>query len=597
VEQHKPEEKKVEEPPKPVEPSKQVEPPKQEEKKVEEPPKPVEPQKPVEAPKPAESPKPEVKKVVEPPKAVEAPKPMEPVQPAEVEFKEEPPPLPKPAPLYAGASTVVVENSPGLEVNTLVLRSAATTVAFCAVDTAAVDQNLFEAVAARLANKGVKIHPRNLLLTATGVPTGLFSGSMQSGLYETMFGAYRKEAAENAAEHIATAIADTQAKLVPARIRVSEAEAPGFQVLRSGGSVTADSTVSILYVESQNAKAMACMVNYAIVPAIMPGTGEVKDRGLPGIIARAIDMAAGEEIPVLVLNGAAGDIEPKRDIPGGPEAMGAALAELIQSAWKDLEGKATAALNCWSQAVNLPATLAPGLLPGRAVLNEVRLDDTVFVGIPGLPSAQIGLLLRAKAMSAGAEHVFLLALTNGYTGFHPNIEEYFSATPPTYFSLYGPAMIVWYGDRCLRWANAEPIWNDVPLLSRYASAYKNALERGQREKVELMEQWEKTRAAVAERIKAMDSATLLPKETQPVVKAIRAEERQHAVQCLWPASLRRDAADFTEEQRVILMGIAEGSKLPFDAVLLMQVLSKPESLPQEFRAIVKENAGAGFNLL
>jgi len=601
-----PEEKKAKEPTKPIEK------PKPEKKRAEKPKKPVE-----ESGQPsAISGQPEEKKPVEESgqpsavsgqqeerKPVEAPKAMEPgkaaeMKPEETEFREEPPPLPKSAPLYAGAGILLVEDTPGLELNALVLRSGEATVAFCAVDAAAVDQGLIAAVSTRLAEKGAKIHPRNLLISATGVHTGLLTGCVQGAVHETLFGAFQQAAADAVAEEIAAVIAEAHGKLAPARVRVSEAEAPDFQALRSGGSATADSTVSILYVESQDAKPIACLINYAIMPVVLPGVEEIKGRGLPGVIASAINAAAGGEIPVLVINGAAGDIEPKPDFPGGMEALGTALAELAASAWQDVESQATVALNCWSQTMNLPPTLAPGLMPERAVLHEVRLDDTVFVSIPGLPAAQIGLLLRAKAMSAGAEHVFLLALTNGYTGFQPTIEEFFAATPPTCFAFYGPAMIIWYGDRCLRWANAEqPAWNDVPMLSQHASAYKNAVERGQQEKEALNAQWEKTRAAVMEIVKTLKADTLLPQEAQSVIKALKDQDRPRALLSFWPALLRRDAADFTEEQRVILMGIAEGARLPFDAVLLMQVLSKPNLLPQEIRGVLQKNEDAGFNLL
>jgi len=60
---------------------------------------------------------------------------------------------------------------------------------------------------------------------------------------------------------------------------------------------------------------------------------------------------------------------------------------------------------------------------------------------------------------------------------------------------------------------------------------------------------------------------------------------------------RATFADFTEEQRVILMGVAEGAALPFDAVLLTQVLAHPESLPKEIAEAAQAAGAEGYDFL
>ena len=76
----------------------------------------------------------------------------------------------------------------------------------------------------------------------------------------------------------------------------------------------------------------------------------------------------------------------------------------------------------------------------------VRPAAAVIVTMPGLPAAQIGMLLRVKALSQGSGQAFLCSLTNDFQGIHTGISEYFSESQRAMMAFHGPLMIKWYAD-------------------------------------------------------------------------------------------------------------------------------------------------------
>jgi len=534
------------------------------------------------------------------------PAPPEPVAPA----PEIPPPPAEPQPLTAGASRLVVSDAPDpanrLEVNALVLQSGVTTVAFCVIDTAALDRSLVEAVANRLQAEGSSVNADTLWLSATGVPTGRYPGLLRNPVQECVFGPFDKAAFDEAAGHAAEAVRAAETALRPARLRIGEAEAPEFQELRSDGGATADATLSVLGVETDQGEPLAYLLNYALEPPPLLASSEsgkgataTAHRGAPGVVAQAIRETAGGEIPVLFLQGATGDIAP-RPLEGAPAALGQGLAQAALEALKNSVPRGMVQMRCLRRTAPMPPTLLAGSMPADTILQELHIDDTVLLSLPGAPAAQIGVLLRVKAMSMGAEHVLLCGLTGDYLGFQPTVEEYFAMSAPARWTFYGPLLVTWYGEHHLADAvpeGEEPVWNSVPALARYASAFRAGLERGQQERETLTTRWN----AIA---KSLDVQRWPPEEdaesrrvAEQLEQRIGAAHAKDLALEMAAVQARGTFADFTEEQRVILMGVAEGAALPFDAVLLMQVLAHPEALPKEIAEAAQTAGAEGYDLL
>jgi neutral ceramidase len=71
-----------------------------------------------------------------------------------------------------------------------------------------------------------------------------------------------------------------------------------------------DSTVSVLRVDTQSARPLAILVNYACHPVIFGSDNREYSADFPGVAASSVERAFGEQLVCLFLQGAAGDINP-----------------------------------------------------------------------------------------------------------------------------------------------------------------------------------------------------------------------------------------------------------------------------------------------
>ena len=524
---------------------------------------------------------------------------------------ERPVPLPVPplisaeGPLSAGAKRITVSESETarerLEINALVLRCGDVTAAFCAVDAAAVNQALFDGVVRRLEAAGSAIGRDNLFLSATGVPTGRYPGMARGPAEEAVFGPHNPDAVAEAAVHITLAITEAERSASPAVLRIAEAEAPQYHRVRGAGSTTEDSSLSALAVAAPDGAPIAYLVNYALHPPVAHDTAVHGRRGAPGALAEKLREAAGAPVPVLFLNGAAGDIEAVppsgESVPEQEAALGDALARAVLAALEESSPRGEVRLARRAREAYLPPTLVPDLAPGRVLLHEVWINDAVFLSVPGIPAAQIGLLLRVQSMRAGAEQAFLVSLCGGYLGFQPTIEEFFAVTDTGRYGFHGPLFVQWFSENYLTdvVSDQKPLWTNVRALDRYASGFRMAQARGTRERGAIAAQWRKAADAVDNAATALlDEAGEVPAVFREVLNgdSARAMRAQLAA-----VLIREHYAGFSAEQRAILMGVAEGAGLPFDAVLWLQVLAQPGMLPLEVRGALKNTPAAGMDFL
>jgi hypothetical protein len=498
-----------------------------------------------------------------------------------------------PLPIRAGAASlpcVEGEEEPGLEINTLVLNGAELTVAFCTVDLASVGIDLEMLVIEALESAGSALSGDTLFLSATGVYTPATRGLLRDAWIEPRFGRYSGDTAAALAGRIAEALLAAEAALAPARLRWAEAEAPDCHTAREGGSATTDSTLGVLLAETPEGQPLAYLLNFAVSPPVVFGEAVSPDRGVPGETARFLRENAANHIPVLFTNAAAGDVELKTPVgaqnPNRDRAIGWVLAGAALAALETVEPRDAVQLSCKAHTAEFPPALNANMQPAHVRIREIHLDEAAFLALPGIPAAQIGMLLRVKGYDRGFEQLFPIAQCGEGAVFHPTIEEFFAVTPHTRLCAYGPLMISWFGAHYLEGRSEadDPVWANVPILNRYASTFRAALERGLKERAAIAEQWEKAVAgvgALAEWINANEPES----EEIEALRALLGGDSSFA-RHVAAVHIRGQYADFTEEQRVILMGVAQGSGLPFDAILLLQIMARPESLPEEAAALL-----------
>ena len=494
------------------------------------------------------------------------------VEAAKAEAVPCPPPMPEAAPLSAGAATLEIKEGEKLPLcaRALVMNSGGDRVALCLMGAGRISQAVTDSAARQLKALGSALSGDQLLISSSEAADLTFSPA--------------RDAATVSEETLGTLVAQTvrraESALAPVQVRIGEAEVPEFQELRKSGSTTADSTLTVLAVESPEGKAQAYLVNMAL-PA------NEKQRETREAIEAALSQSLAQDqakVPVLYMNGAAGDIELKLP-PGGGAVLGRTLGDRVREALREVKPITAAPLRCWAHQAVLPVSLADETSK-KVTLHELRLGNTAFFSMPGSPAAQIGLLMRVKAMVKGAEHVFLLANSGADLGFQCTIEEYFAVTDATRVAPYGPLWILWYGSNYFACQSEEPVWTDIPAIARNSAAFRSGVERGKAQCAAVHAAWVANKAGVEKLADMLDkgagSNTRVAKqslpEENPAAKAYRAA-----------LAIRSEYANFTEEERVTLMGVSEGARLPFDMVLLAQVLARPEALTPELRKLA-----AGF---
>ncbi len=498
------------------------------------------------------------------------------------------------APLSAGAAHGPFgEPSHGLEADALVLRAGAATVAFVSVDAAVVSAALRERVLAGLEEASSSVGPEGLVLCATGRYTpaqqGLAGGVMEAAL----FGKYDEERCGVAAASTADVLLRAERGLQDARIVFGETELPELHASRLGPDASLDSTLSVARVDTAEGAPIAYVFNYALYPPVSLGAAPQPGRGAPGALALAL-RAAQADAAVLFQNGAAGDVTP--DFGQGEELPGQLLAEAGLAALNGATPEREVSLTAVARTLPTPPTLLGPLVSAEALLQEVYINGAVFVAIPAAPSAQSALLLRVKAMAQGFDRAFVLSQANGNLGFLPATREYFAATPETRLAHFGPLMGKWLGEHCLVSDDDVELWRDIPELSRFEASFLAAVERGVLEQAAIRDRWEQAAPGLTALANLARSLAPIPEEYKSLLAGISAEDAAILSKKVAATFVRMEFADFSEEDRVRLMGVAEGAGLPFDAILLLQFLSDKSKMTEQVRAIVQMMEEQGNDL-
>lgn len=637
VEEVKPDEPKAEEAKpeeaKPTEEAKPAEEMKPEEAKPEEAkPEEAKPEeaKPTEEAKPVEEMKPEEAKPEEAPVAEEAPK----EESAPAEMKEAPvaEPAPEAAPaeeakpeeakpevaapaevpvaaatvkpelpapvvgtVSAGAARVVDGQDPeplkNFEVNALVLSVGDKRVAFSSADLPGLDRSVHDAVSAKLAAAGSKIDPAGLMIAATGANTGWKKGVLKGTLNEALFGKFDEVAFNAIVDTISQALLSAEASLAPAEYLVGEADATEFHKPVENASPTLDSALGVLLVQDQSGAPLGAILNYAIMPPVEFGTGALNARGVPGRIVEQVRAKTKADLPVVFFNGAAEDVTV--NLGETVEAKLAASEKIAALALDSLKGaspKRESSLAAATWEVTLPPSLLGDILVPTALVTEIQLSGERFVTMPGLPAAQIGMLLRVKALSQGSGQAFLCSLTNDFQGIHTGISEYFSESQRAMMAFHGPLMIKWYADNLVLGAGEADAWKMAPELADRTAAFEAGLAQGAQRKDELLAAWKEAEVGLgklANMVLTMrEKIEDIPEEVSQLISTTPKDKLNLVGRQAAATYLRISAADYTPDQRTTLMGISDAVGLPYDAVLLMDVLSKPASLPQQVQAIL-----------
>jgi hypothetical protein len=319
-----------------------------------------------------------------------------------------------------------------------------------AADLIAVDRTLVQELRRRLLESGVP--PATLIVSASHTHSG--PGAF---IDSTVMGAVAVDREDRAVRKaLLDAMVETvrQAHGALRPVRVGAITARGPDVTEPRLEQPPDTDLVVLRISGIDGAPVAVIWNFAI-HGTMLGPRNLRLSGdVMGLASSRLERALG--VPALFVNGAVGDVSPRRHGVDAARIAGAELATAVRAAWSRIRPVEHAPLAVATARVDLPdpylslRNCAAGWVPrsltvplGRvfprdALLTAVGLGDAAWVTIPGELQSRLGQAIK-RASPARFTHPFVAGVSNDYLGYFLGPAEYDRATYIACASVYGPA--------------------------------------------------------------------------------------------------------------------------------------------------------------
>ncbi len=335
-----------------------------------------------------------------------------------------------------------------IRVRTLLLESAGTRVLWLATDLVGIERSLLAEARRRLARAG--LHYSALIVSASHTHSGP-GAYARSSIFSLL--AVDRES-PRVRDSLLGAIQES-ARLAEGRKRAAAAgtgktEVPG--IARSRVGMPLDQELGVLKVTGADGRPLAVVWNYAVHGTALPPRNLLLSADLMGEAGARIEQALG--VPALFVNGAAGDVSPRRRGWAGVSQAGTALAAGALAVWQHIapEPQPRLAVVVQSATLSAPALSVRNCLGGwvppamrvslgsmigaSGELIALAVGRTAWVTIPGELESKLGLEVKA-AGRRDFEEVFVAGLSNDYLAYFLTPEQY---RRPDYIacgSLYG----------------------------------------------------------------------------------------------------------------------------------------------------------------
>jgi len=331
----------------------------------------------------------------------------------------------------------------------LVLVRGPARVAWAAVDLVAVDRSFTREVNERL--RGAGLAPVTLIVSASHTHSGP-GAFVPSALWAFIaVDRFHTEVRSALVDAVVRAIIQAEAGKAPARVAAFSLEAPNVTVGRL--RLPVDREIVGLKITGEGGRAIGLVWNYAI-HGTMLGPVNLRFSGdVMGVASQTLERDLG--VPVLFVNGAVGDVSPRRHGPTEVVTVGKELATAVRAGWAQAVDARNTALttrgtrvplpapylslrNCLSRLVPRSLTLPLGsVLSHDADLTAVALGETVWVTIPGELQSALGEHIKAEARR-GFTRGFVAGVSNDYLGYFVTATAYSQPGYVTCSNVYGP---------------------------------------------------------------------------------------------------------------------------------------------------------------
>jgi len=213
-----------------------------------------------------------------------------------------------------------------------------------------------------------------------------------------------------------------------------------------------DPELGVLKVTAVDGRPIALVWNYAIHGTALGRANFRLSGDLMGEASSRLEHETG--VPVLFVNGAAGDVSPGAHGWFGVESIGSALAAATATVWRtlpagrdealgvaerriQLPGPSVSARNCFGRWVPRRVRIGLGMaLPSSAALVGIRVGETVWVTVPGELQTQLGLDVKL-AGDGRFDQTFVAGYSNDYLGYFLTRRDYDRPSYVACGSFYG----------------------------------------------------------------------------------------------------------------------------------------------------------------
>ena len=335
-----------------------------------------------------------------------------------------------------------------LRVRALALESAGLRVLWLSVDLVGTDPTLVSELRTRLARSDAP--PQIVILSASHTHSG--PGAYADSGFWGFLAADRESlpVRKSIVDGMESAALEALRRRVPARVAAGKSTVTGIATSRLDQPL--DPELGVLKVTGVDGHPIALVWNYAIHGTAL-GHGNFQISGdLMGEASARLERETG--IPVLFVNGAAGDVSPTWRGWPGVESIGAALASSALATWSALPPGRDEGLGAVESQVSLPdpvlslrncswrwvpQRLRVGL--GRAMrtstgMAAVRIGETAWVTVPGELQTRLGLDVKA-AGHGRFEQTFVAGYSNDYLGYLLTRADYARPSYVACGSFYG----------------------------------------------------------------------------------------------------------------------------------------------------------------
>lgn len=330
---------------------------------------------------------------------------------------------------------------------------------------------LLEEAVTRAAVPG--LNTANVFQTATHTHAGIegFSMDRRNVFGNPRVGVFDEAMLDFVASQVAAALRAAHAGLEPVRVGASTATLPGMNENRREASQETDDDLTVLRIDGLDGLPRAVLFGYTAHGTLMTPAEMLVSGGWPGVAQRTVErlLEARHGAPVMALyaNGAEGDVAPVEP-EGGSRwemaerygvAVGVAATELAERVAVRLPDK-IAAQERW---VDLPpVAMAPDfmaiagdeyaiseeqlnqlmamLLPVRAPVCGLRIDDFLLITFPGEPMSAIGRAVKAHLRNRGVRCPWVAPLGNEFVGYILPAADYHRGGYEATVSFFGDAL-------------------------------------------------------------------------------------------------------------------------------------------------------------